>query len=64
MSTPSPTHDHVSEFDGADEMDTKGEAARKRRTRSLAIALCLVGFIALVFVLTLVRLKEQALAQL
>ncbi len=35
------------------------EAARARRTRSLMIALALVGFVALTFAITLIKLRHH-----
>lgn len=39
------------------------DALRARNRRSIAIALALLGFVALVFIITLVRLQGHALSR-
>ena len=41
----------------SDGFNESPEAAKARRRRSIAIALALLGFVVLVFVVTLVRIK-------
>jgi hypothetical protein len=41
----------------SDQFDESPEAAKARRRRSIAIAVTLLGFVVLVFVVTLVRIK-------